>query len=68
MGNMRDQPNKEKVSYGEKNKKLSFATCSMCGWRPFMEDAHLAIDPFLNIEGMGLFGIFDGHGGINTYI
>lgn len=33
-----------------------------------MEDAHIAIYPFLNIEGMGLFGVFDGHGGTSPLI
>jgi serine/threonine protein phosphatase PrpC len=36
----------------------------MCGWREFMEDSILAVYPLCENEDLGLFGIFDGHGGI----
>lgn len=32
------------------------------GWRIYMEDAHLSIAPFSDKK-IGLFGVFDGHGG-----
>ena len=32
------------------------------GWRLYMEDAHISIAPFSNKK-VGLFGVFDGHGG-----
>lgn len=34
----------------------------MQGWRLSMEDAHICNDN-INGEGMGLFAVFDGHGG-----
>jgi len=40
---------------------LRYGTCEMQGWRVNMEDAHLAVPDFH--EGIGLFGVFDGHGG-----
>eukprot|EP00928_Gymnodinium_smaydae_P097492 TRINITY_DN8846_c0_g1_i1.p1 TRINITY_DN8846_c0_g1~~TRINITY_DN8846_c0_g1_i1.p1 ORF type:complete len:548 (+),score=162.57 TRINITY_DN8846_c0_g1_i1:82-1644(+) len=36
-------------------------TCEMQGWRRGMEDAHLSLANF--DEGIGLYGVFDGHGG-----
>ncbi len=36
------------------------------GWRLYMEDAHLSIPNFKN--GIGLFAVFDGHGGKINYI
>lgn len=33
----------------------------MCGWRKFMEDAHVSL---LDLgDGNSLFAVFDGHGG-----
>jgi len=44
------------------NKKAG--VCSMQGWRPTMEDAHLAKFNFYDgMEEMHMFGVFDGHGG-----
>ncbi len=31
--------------YEEKHRRLSFATASMRGWRPYMEDTDVAIYP-----------------------
>ena len=64
MGNYRDKPDKHKTTDVHRFDKLSYAISSMCGWRMFMEDAHIAEYPFADHEGIGLFGIFDGHGGI----
>jgi hypothetical protein len=47
MGNFKGKPDNTKVSTFEKHRQLNFATSSMKGWRPFMEDAHLAIYPFM---------------------
>jgi serine/threonine protein phosphatase PrpC len=33
----------------------------MCGWRKYMEDAHIAKPTF--VQNMSLFAVFDGHGG-----
>lgn len=35
----------------------------MQGWREHMEDAHLAVPDFDAARQLGLFGVFDGHGG-----
>lgn len=40
---------------------IRYGNCGMQGWRRNMEDAHLA-DPDFH-DGVGLFGVFDGHGG-----
>lgn len=63
MGNYRDKPEKKKETEVERFDKLSYAISSMCGWRLFMEDAHITEYPFNKQEGFGLFAIFDGHGG-----
>eukprot|EP00439_Symbiodinium_sp_Y106_P048723 s2732_g6.t1 len=41
----------------------AFGVSSMQGWRPAMEDAHMAIPDFDPERELGLFGVFDGHGG-----
>jgi len=38
---------------------------SMQGWRLSMEDAHICNEN-INGQGVGLFAIFDGHGGIEA--
>jgi len=40
---------------------IRYGNCGMQGWRRNMEDAHLAAPDFH--DGVGLFGVFDGHGG-----
>lgn len=47
-----------------KKEVLNFASSSMCGWRPFMEDAHLEEPCVNNDHYLSVFAIFDGHGGI----
>ncbi|CAK9033528.1 unnamed protein product, partial [Durusdinium trenchii] len=42
---------------------FSFGVSSMQGWRENMEDAHMAIPDFDPERELGLFGVFDGHGG-----
>eukprot|EP00397_Hematodinium_sp_SG-2012_P036843 GEMP01039825.1.p1 GENE.GEMP01039825.1~~GEMP01039825.1.p1 ORF type:complete len:363 (+),score=56.04 GEMP01039825.1:165-1253(+) len=39
--------------------EVSWVTSSLCGWRPQMEDAHLACQ----VHDGCVFGVFDGHGG-----
>lgn len=41
----------------------AFGVSSMQGWRPAMEDAHMAIPDFEPERELALFGVFDGHGG-----
>lgn len=45
------------------NGELAFGVASMQGWRLRMEDAHLALPDFDKKRKIGLFGVFDGHGG-----
>jgi len=40
-----------------------FGVSSMRGWRLHQEDAHLALPDFDPARRLGLFGVFDGHGG-----
>merc|ERR1719181_2651183 len=46
-----------------KSGKWSWGVSEMQGWRPGMEDAHLALPDFDPEQKLGLFGVFDGHGG-----
>lgn len=41
----------------------SYGVAAAEGWRNGMEDAHLAAPEFDVGRGLGLFGVFDGHGG-----
>ena len=63
MGNLREKPEKSKDTEVFRHKKLTYVRSSMCGWRAFMEDSILSVYPFCQNEELGLFGIFDGHGG-----
>lgn len=62
-----DRPNTTKhTSVGQSGKLgYRYAMTSMQGWRLSMEDAHIANDN-IDGQGMGLFAIFDGHGGIEV--
>ncbi|CAE8715798.1 unnamed protein product, partial [Polarella glacialis] len=46
-----------------KDGRFRFGVAAMQGWRDEMEDAHLALPDFDVGRGLGLFGVFDGHGG-----
>jgi len=74
MGNSLEKPKTAKESVcgaaaGEL--QLSWASSCMQGWRLGMEDAHITINSFNEgqgqsadaWQGLGLFGVFDGHGG-----
>lgn len=43
--------------------RYAFGVSSMQGWRQAMEDAHMAVPDFDVERELGLFGVFDGHGG-----
>lgn len=61
-----DRPNTQKHNvFGESKIGYKYALSSMQGWRLSMEDAHICNE---NIDGngVGLFAIFDGHGGIEA--
>lgn len=59
MGN-NGQAKIEKVSHSETYKDINYATSSMQGWRPTMEDGHLALCPYSTGD-VCLFAVFDGH-------
>ena len=61
MGQYRSQPDKVKKTELGESKRLNFAASGMCGWRNFMEDAHISKATFAG--NMSLFCVFDGHGG-----
>ena len=46
MGQLRTEPLTTKDSEEGFNKKMSYVVSSMCGWRPTMEDAHIANPDF----------------------
>ena len=66
MGEKLDKPNKKTTSKDDSNEDLEYGMCSVQGWRKSMEDTYLIdtnIGPDKNLH---LFGIFDGHGGIEV--
>lgn len=74
MGNSLDTPTTEKESAccaATGNLRLAWASSCMQGWRKGMEDAHITMPSFNEgsgpgadvWRGLGLFGVFDGHGG-----
>ena len=54
-------PDKKKTDHNGETARLRFCCSEMKGWRPTMEDAHIA-EVDLG-DGNALFGVFDGHGG-----
>lgn len=61
MGNFRETPEKTKHFQHENNNRFEVVATGMCGWRKYMEDAHICN---INIgNGNSLFAVFDGHGG-----
>lgn len=75
MGSFRSQPELTKQTHKGNFDKISFAVSHMCGnyphyyvgWRIYMEDAHISTAPFSQKK-VGLFGVFDGHGGNTVFI
>lgn len=65
MGQFLSEPNRDKLTESGEGGNVRFVACGMQGWRRAMEDAHIA---HVNINGSGvsLFGVFDGHGGIEV--
>jgi serine/threonine protein phosphatase PrpC len=61
MGQYRSQPDKTKKTELGESKRLAFVASEMCGWRNYMEDAHISKPTF--VQSMSLFAVFDGHGG-----
>lgn len=74
MGTFRSEPETTKHTHTGTFDKITFAVSHMCGttiftigWRIYMEDAHISQIPFTEKK-LGLFGVFDGHGGIQNLI
>ena len=61
MGIYLSKPNTLKDSHSGETETLRFAVSAMQGWRMGMEDSHISL-PKLT-ETVGLFAVFDGHGG-----
>jgi serine/threonine protein phosphatase PrpC len=64
MGALLEKPIVEKHTEYGKSGDMRYAASGMQGWRPEMEDTHIAfldIDPAL--PGFAIYGVFDGHGG-----
>ncbi|KAI9265566.1 phosphatase 2C-like domain-containing protein [Sporodiniella umbellata] len=62
MGQTLSEPNTNKTTTHEANKKYLYACSQMQGWRLTMEDAHTALLK-LGETDLSFFGVFDGHGG-----
>ena len=65
MGDFLSTPNKTKETEVGEGSNVRFVASGMQGWRRSMEDAHIA---HVNIDntGVSLFGVFDGHGGMEV--
>mmetsp|Transcript_24982 Transcript_24982/g.59455 ORF Transcript_24982/g.59455 Transcript_24982/m.59455 type:complete len:278 (-) Transcript_24982:1750-2583(-) len=63
MGAYLSQPETEKNSASDENSFFSYGVSAMQGWRTEMEDAHMCRLWLADKEDVGLFGVFDGHGG-----
>jgi len=66
MGIYRSTPLTDKNSESNSNDQLSYAACGMQGWRVSMEDSHIAELALGGNEEQHLFGVFDGHGGMEV--
>jgi serine/threonine protein phosphatase PrpC len=67
MGVLLSKPNTEKVFEEGSQGGISFAACSMQGWRTSMEDAHVA-ELDLDSDKSAFFGVYDGHAGTDVAI
>lgn len=61
MGQFRSTPCTKKHVEEGTTTRLTYCVTAMCGWRTYMEDAHIAKTDIGN--GCSLFAVFDGHGG-----
>lgn len=62
MGSFRSKPDLQKHTESAKGLNLEYVSTHMCGWRMYMEDAHIALSPLTDKKN-SLFAVFDGHGG-----
>ena len=56
-------PEEEYVAAGHSVISFSYKEYSNHHYRPYMEDGHKIIDPYMGDPNQGYFAIFDGHGG-----
>ena len=63
MGGLLLKPVTSKDTEDGEGRHFAFGVSAMQGWREQMEDAHLALPDFDVARHLGLFGVFDGHGG-----
>lgn len=63
MGAYLSEPVTEKETTTGSGNGVEWAASSMQGWRQTMEDSHITLPELPGISGIGMFGVFDGHGG-----
>jgi len=64
MGGLLDKPITEKKVETGTSERMEWVAVAMQGWRPDMEDEHVAVaDLGEELGGVGLYCVFDGHGG-----
>lgn len=63
MGAYLSQPVTDKETVSGEGKTVEYGVSSMQGWRRTMEDAHVAMTELHGDTEVGIFGVFDGHGG-----
>ena len=69
MGNYLQKPITDKNTITGSNEEIAYASCCMQGWRMTQEDAHICELDFLPKESgkkAFIFGVFDGHGGMEV--
>lgn len=64
MGGLLQKPVTAKATETGESERMQWCAVAMQGWRPEMEDEHVAIpDMGEEFAGIGLYCVFDGHGG-----
>lgn len=66
MGALLDKPVTEKETEHGELGDIRYAVSGMQGWRPEMEDTHIAYLDVCGLKDFAIFGVYDGHGGSLT--
>lgn len=66
MGALLDKPVTDKETEEGELGDIRYAVSGMQGWRPEMEDTHIAYLDVCGLNDFSIFGVFDGHGGSFT--
>jgi serine/threonine protein phosphatase PrpC len=66
MGALLEKPITVKETEKGERDDIRFAVSGMQGWRPEMEDTHIAHLDICDLKDFAIFGVFDGHGGSFT--